>query len=332
MKPVLVDHGVWQMTLPTPFDIGPVNVYLIQNDIITLVDAGPKTEEAWLSFNDALKHIGMTPKDIDQIVLTHHHPDHTGLVNYFNQDIPVIAHSRLRPWFEQDEAFMMRYNRYFKALGYQMGVPEIYRKKMSSIEEDLKYASKGILTKAVDEGDTIDGLKDWQVLYTPGHAQSHISLYREKDGLFLAGDLLLEKISSNAILEPPYNDKETPPCSLLQYRESLKRCLKLNISKVCPGHGKVFAQAHELINERLQNQLERRNKVLSYLESGWKTTFDIGKEMFSKAYLTQMDLVLSEIQGYLDWLLQAENIQKIENNGVIYYKGLYAENTSTRTF
>ena len=33
------------ITLPTPFYIGPVNVYLIKEDPVTLIDTGPKTKE-----------------------------------------------------------------------------------------------------------------------------------------------------------------------------------------------------------------------------------------------------------------------------------------------
>src|SRR6266446_347395 len=59
------------ISLPTPFYIGPVNVYLIAEDPITIIDTGPKTSEAVATLRDGLKRAGFTVADIRRIVLTH---------------------------------------------------------------------------------------------------------------------------------------------------------------------------------------------------------------------------------------------------------------------
>ena len=43
------------ISLPTPFYIGPVNVYLIAEDPITLIDTGPKTKEAIEASREGLR-------------------------------------------------------------------------------------------------------------------------------------------------------------------------------------------------------------------------------------------------------------------------------------
>ena len=75
-----MDEKIMKMVLPTPFSVGDVNVYLVKGDSLTLVDAGVKTEVAWETFKQQLKEVGYEPRDIEQVVLTHHHPDHVGLL------------------------------------------------------------------------------------------------------------------------------------------------------------------------------------------------------------------------------------------------------------
>src|SRR6202008_2171646 len=67
------------ISVPTPFYIGPVNVYLIAEDPVTIIDTGPKTKEAVAALRDGLRAAGFRVSDIRRIVLTHAHEDHCGL-------------------------------------------------------------------------------------------------------------------------------------------------------------------------------------------------------------------------------------------------------------
>ena len=77
------------------------------------------------------------------------------------------------------------------------------------------------------EGDALPGYPGWIVLETPGHAQSHIVFWNEKKGAMIGGDLVLEKVSSNPLIEPPLDSELGRPHSLLQYNASLKRLLDI---------------------------------------------------------------------------------------------------------
>src|SRR6266496_2493805 len=84
------------ISLPTPFYIGPVNVYLIAEDPITIIDTGPKTSEAIAALRTGLKDAGLRVADLRRIVLTHAHEDHCGLARALRdeaKDAEVLVHS-----------------------------------------------------------------------------------------------------------------------------------------------------------------------------------------------------------------------------------------------
>src|SRR2546423_12620788 len=83
------------ISLPTPFYIGAVNVYLIKEDPITIIDTGPKTKEAIDALRAGLSQAGVSVGDIRRIVLTHAHEDHCGLARSLRdeaKDAEVFVH------------------------------------------------------------------------------------------------------------------------------------------------------------------------------------------------------------------------------------------------
>lgn len=315
----LAQQVVYPLVIPTPFLVGPVNVYLIKGESLILVDTGPKTKEAWDSLVFQLKELGYSPSDIEQVILTHHHPDHVGLLDQFHNK-RIIAHENAQPWITKDEKFLASVVDYFQKLYIEHGVDLAMIEKMKESEERyLDFSCQTDLTMAVREGDEIDGLHGWKVIETPGHAQSHISLYCEKSGVVIAGDHLIKKISSNAILERPFSDDNSRLKTLLQYRESLKKLLQYNIETVLPGHGEQITNAHELIRERLLQQEKRALSIRKLLEQKPMRTFDICKIIFEKIYEKQAVLTFSEILGHIDLLEEMDLIYEKNKDGFIYF-------------
>ena len=76
MNQLSCKQEIKQITIPTPFAVGDVHTYIIITDKVTLVDAGVRTMEAWDVFQSELKKHGLKVLDIDQVLITHHHPDH----------------------------------------------------------------------------------------------------------------------------------------------------------------------------------------------------------------------------------------------------------------
>src|ERR1043166_8523876 len=83
------------ISLPTPFYIGAVNVYVVKEDPVTIIDTGPKTRDAVDTLRAGLRKAGLTTGDLRRIVLTHAHEDHCGLARSLRdeaKDAEVFVH------------------------------------------------------------------------------------------------------------------------------------------------------------------------------------------------------------------------------------------------
>ncbi len=311
-----------KITLPTPFPVGDVNVFLIKGDRLTLVDAGTKTAASFEALVSGLADIGYKVEDIEQVLLTHHHPDHTGLLDFLPRDIDRIGHPYCANWVVKDEAFLSSAMEFYRALFRESGGPAEAEPMLKRIQAPLKFSSgESPLTLEIKEGSPLPGLADWQVFEVPGHAQSHLAFYREKDGAMVGGDHVLAKISSNPLLEPPLNYGEERPKPLLQYNHSLKRVMGLPVDTIYTGHGAEVKNANALIASRFERQHDRAMFVKDMIEEQSLTAFDICVRLFPTVYKRELDLTMSETIGQLDYLLDigAAGVEKNEQGVYSYF-------------
>jgi glyoxylase-like metal-dependent hydrolase (beta-lactamase superfamily II) len=312
-------NGIAKLTFPTPFQVGDVNAYLIKTDRVTMVDCAVRTEEAWQSLQHQLTSLGLTPSDIDQVVLTHHHPDHVGLLDYFPSDLPVFGHPINERWLLRTEAFYTEHDEFYKSLFVEFGIPVTMFPFINKMKKTLHYSCNRSLTSPILEGSNVPGLQEWSVIETPGHAQSHICLFRERDGVLIGGDHVLAHISPNPILEPPANGQMERPKPLLQYNHSLMKLLQFPISKIYTGHGEEVYHLQELVEKRMKRQHERAMTVKEFVENEPLTVFEICQRLFPTVYQKELSLTISETVGQVDYLLSLGEIDKMQHQNVVRY-------------
>ena len=83
--------GIHRLAISTPFAVGRVNVYLIDDEPLTLVDAGPNSGTSFDELTRGLAGLGHSLEDIELVILTHQHIDHLGLVG-------LVARTRAPRW------------------------------------------------------------------------------------------------------------------------------------------------------------------------------------------------------------------------------------------
>src|SRR5580704_5834942 len=77
---------IQRIIVPTPFKVGPVNVYLIEEDPLTIIDTGPHTDEAIRALKDGLSDLGHSMASIKRIILSHAHADHFGMARLIAEE------------------------------------------------------------------------------------------------------------------------------------------------------------------------------------------------------------------------------------------------------
>lgn len=318
-----LDNTIITIELPTPFLVGDVNVYIVKGEKTTLVDCGPRTNEAWDVFKKALASHGLCETDIDQIIFTHYHPDHVGLYAFFTDHVPpVLASKEEVPYLCQQKEFFVHWNGFYKEFYQKMGVPEdAIRFEAEKLKDYLNYSAVVEASCALFEGEEIPGLPGWTIVKTPGHSPDHLSLFHREKGVMIGGDFLLSRISSNALIEPPLHPGAERPKPLLQYRQSLRSAEKLPISVIFPGHGSPIKNSTELIKERLAQQEGRAENIWEMLKEK-KTAYELSQQLFPRVYQKEPGLTISETVGHLDLLEQAGRVRLDEKEGTVYYSRL----------
>ncbi|MFL6113943.1 MAG: MBL fold metallo-hydrolase, partial [Catenulispora sp.] len=127
--------GVHRLAIPTPFAVGRVNTYLIEDDPLTLVDSGPNSGRALDELQMRLRDRGHSIDDIGLILVTHQHIDHIGLVDI------VAAHSKAEvAAIEQAVPFVENYSqaaaeddRFAMDLMVRHGIPEEVARALGSV-------------------------------------------------------------------------------------------------------------------------------------------------------------------------------------------------------
>lgn len=187
------------------------------------------------------------------------------------------------------------------------------------VKQSYTYSCTSHVDEIIKEGDRLSGHEHFLVMETPGHAQSHLSFLDERTGNFIGGDLLLTTISSNPLMEAPYEGEERQK-SLLQYKASLNRLLRLPIKTIYPGHGQLITSHHELIEERFKKQEKRANTMYQLLKQKEMTAFHLCRKLFPVMYEEALFLTMSETVGQLDVLLEAGQIEEMQKDGIVYYR------------
>ncbi len=314
------DVEVFPISVPTSNELKSINLFLVKQDsALTLIDAGLNTEECWSSLQNTLKKHNYTLSDITEILLTHHHSDHIGLVNRIlsTHSIPVYAHPEASFRLKRDKVYMNMRVEFFKKLYQEMGCGEIGEKQVIELHNSIILNDNKRIDCEIQEISS-DQLLDFNILEIPGHAPDLIAFYHKKYKWLFAGDLLIENISSNAFIEPDYNGKRIK--SLIQLKNSLEKCLQLHVEYVFPGHGTIIGKPIDLVNKRLKRIDENANIYLNIIKSGITTASEIAQFIYKEKYERNFFNIMSEVIGYLDYLeVQGKINKKMERNVWKYY-------------
>jgi glyoxylase-like metal-dependent hydrolase (beta-lactamase superfamily II) len=313
------NNEVYPIVVPDSSSLKSINFYLIKtNQTVTLIDAGYNTGGCYMALVDTLHRNGFSLKDITDIILTHHHIDHVGLVNRIVSEHPnpVYVHPLSIPRLKRDTTFLEMRIEFFAKLYEQMGCGENGKKQVNYLKESIeKNKGNAIQTTLIPVGNR--HIKDFEIIEVPGHAPDQIALYDHTRNWLFSGDLLLNHISSNALVEPDQNGERM--LTLVDHMKSLKKCQNYSIHTVFPGHGSLIQQPSQLIQKRINGIEEKARNLMDLIQQGNSTANELAKTFYRKSYDNQFSLVMSEVIGHLDYLEAEGKVSKKIIDDVWHY-------------
>jgi glyoxylase-like metal-dependent hydrolase (beta-lactamase superfamily II) len=312
------------ISVPTPFYVGAVNVYLIREDPLTLIDVGPKTPEAAKVLRERLNREGVDFKDVRRILLTHAHEDHCGLAKQV-RDEAKNAEILVHEW-ETGHLFGRLAREEHRKLMIRAGVPDEVFREMQSL-----YAEISLLTDALDDGE-FKSLRDEQdiefesgtlkVLHTPGHTPGSCSFIRESNRTLICGDCVLKRITPNPIVSPDPIDPERRFSSLAEYLVSLAKIRNYHPTLVHGGHGEPITDFEEIFNRYVRAIDDRQRRTISLVSKDGVTAFEVAGKLFPNAVGEDVHrfLAISEAIAHLDYADLNGKIAVELKNGVEFYR------------
>jgi glyoxylase-like metal-dependent hydrolase (beta-lactamase superfamily II) len=322
---------VHQLSLPTPFRIGPVNAWVLRGAPLTLVDPGPLMPETRAALEAGLAELGLAIEDVELVVLTHQHHDHIGLAAEVRErsGASVAAIAPLATFLADFDAAMDRDDAYAVTLMQHHGVSEQTVTTLDGLSRTFRRFGAGVaVDRVLADGDVLDaGGRRFEVALRPGHSPTDTLLYDRDAGLLVGGDHLLPEVSSNPVAHPPVGDADpvaaatSPdrPRPLVEYMASMRATARLpELQLVLPGHGAAFQEARPLVEQRLAMHERRAQKVLGEID-GRTTAADVGRRLWRNVPVTQAYLVLSEVLAHLGLLVERGQVTEVAEDGVARY-------------
>jgi glyoxylase-like metal-dependent hydrolase (beta-lactamase superfamily II) len=321
-----VAQGIHRISVPTPFAVGRVNTFLIEDDPLTLVDTGPNSGTSFDELQHGIEALGHELADIELVVITHQHLDHLGLVSLVagHSGAEVAAIEGAARFLTNYEAEAKAEDDYAGDLMLGNGIPADVASALQSVSGAFHaWGARADVNRVLHDGDLLTfAHRTLEVQLRPGHSPSD-TLFVDRDRrLLLGGDHLLKHISSNPLVARPPDESDKRPQSLVMYLDSLHRTRELELDLVLPGHGDPIDDHRALIDQRFVSHDRRAAKIHRLISERPRSAYEIAQALWGNIAVTQAYLTLSEVLGHMDLLLNAGQARERDEDGVSVFEAV----------
>ena len=325
----IADAGIRVMRIPTPFQVGRVNTYLLEDEPLTLVDSGPNSGKALDELERLLDALGHRIEDLELVIVTHQHIDHLGLVDIVanRSGAEVAALDLAVPFLENFGDDAERDDEEAAALMRRHGISEEVVRALRQVTGSFRaWGSKIKVSRPLHDGELVKFRdRGLEVQHRPGHSPSDTVFWDEERRILIAADHLIKHISSNPLISRPLEDHEGTdparrPQALVTYLESLRRTREMPAEIVLSGHGEPITDHVRLIDERFEFHRRRADKIYDLIAERPRTGYDLTQAIFGDIAVTQAYLTLSEVLGHVDLLLNDGRVREVEQDGIAIFE------------
>jgi glyoxylase-like metal-dependent hydrolase (beta-lactamase superfamily II) len=319
-----VSDGIHRIPIPTPFAVGRVNVYLIEDDPLTLVDTGPNSATSFDELTTGLAALGHALEDIQLVVVTHQHIDHLGLVSIVAQrsGADVAALDVAVPYVENYSKEAQKDDEFARSVMVRNGIPQDVVSALSAVSQAFRaWGSSADVTRVLRDGEELR-LRDrtLEVHHRPGHSPTDTVFHDRERRILIAADHLLGHISSNPLITRPTDGSAERPQALVTYLRSLEATREMDVDLVLPGHGDPITDHRTLIDQRFTLHRRRAEKIHQLVAERPRSAYEIAQALWGNIAVTQAYLTLSEVLGHIDVLKNDGRVREVEGDTVSIFE------------
>jgi glyoxylase-like metal-dependent hydrolase (beta-lactamase superfamily II) len=320
-----IGPGVYWVRMPLPFALQWINLWLIEDgEGWTIVDTGVAIEQSreyWRKiFDETLKG-----KPVTRVICTHMHPDHMGLAGWICRKFGATL------WMSRLEYITGRMLvadtgreapeegvKFYRAAGWDEDAIDSYKIRFGGFGKAVSRVPDAY--KRIADGDVIEiGGRPWRVITGNGHCPEHVCLWQEELKLFISGDQVLPRISSNVSVFPTEPDGD--PLS-----DWIASCNKLRESMpndvlVLPSHNEPFIGLHERLENLVDGHERTLTRVLSRLRQEPRRAIDLFGALFARKIGPDLlGMATGETIAHLNCLIERGLARRMtDEEGIIRY-------------
>ncbi len=246
------------------------SVYLVNEEKKALVDTGPTTSVNTVL--DGITKVGVDPAEINYVIATHIHLDHTGgvgeLLKYLPQAQVIVHHKGTR--------HLVNPERLMESFASTMGERMVKKTGvMTPIDKERTIPVSG------GEAFKLGKKQSLSVFHTPGHAPHQICIMESRNNGVFSGDAIGISVAGGKVLMPA----TPPPAFDLELSlDSLEKLMELNADLIYFAHFGATDKVRESIDIAM-NKLKTWNMLISrtFSEEGFEAAFkSIRAQLYSE--------------------------------------------------
>ena len=260
---------------PTKPPATHTNAYIGGTSELVIIDPGSPYEEEQMALAACVDELISEGRNVREIVLTHHHPDHVAGTNALKAQlgarVPVAAH----------------------------------RLTAEMIADTIR------VERLIEDGDVIELAGEpplsLRAMHTPGHTRGHLSFYEARTGALICGDNIVGL--GSVLIDPPEGNMRAYLATLARYKTLLP-----DIKVLFGGHGPAVGNAAAKIDEYIAHRLEREANILRAIQAGASTPSEIVAQVYTDVPPKLHTMAERAVAAHLQKLIE-DNLIAHTNDG-----------------
>jgi glyoxylase-like metal-dependent hydrolase (beta-lactamase superfamily II) len=314
--------GLLWARFPLPFALNHVNVYLVEDrGGWAVVDTGIGDEPTKALWKQLLAG-PLRGQRLTRLILTHHHPDHMGLAGWMAREYGLQVHMT-----EAEYLLARVFNTKNNAddrdghLSFyrQHGMADEYADLVVSHGHAYRRSITGLpwSYRQMIAGDVLSvGGRDFEIFTGGGHSSEQAMMLSRDEGLFLAADQALPRISPNISVFGTNPDSDPLGQYLISLRQ-LSRDIPADVL-VLPGHNLPFSGLHQRIEELIAHHEARCDLIAAAVRTAPRSAAELVPVLFQRALDPhQMSFAFSETLAHVNRMVRQRRLEWVVE-GVVH--------------